>query len=286
MHHTDTWAKRIDDLAKVPKIFRSFLPAEDAGAMLYAIFAPAGRWGFRKVHPKLLYLHDGCLSFLALDREGVTERRFPIAEITCVEVGRILLHAWLKISGIIEGRTAAVQMEFNSVVEDLFRPVVEMIRIVAAGIPSAGDETLPLERRKFDALSAGSYKYANFAKLSILPGEQVLDSVFEPGLRQKRLLGLRAAVPAHLAILTDRELITIGDDCPRGVRECYGGIWSYIPLRKVEELSVAGEAGGVLSLSVRLQGGESLTSVFSETNRSGLRRLQETFAAQRAKKAG
>ena len=78
-------------------------------------------------------------------------------------------------------------------------------------------------------------------------------------------------------ILTDRELILIRDDRHRDGRESYGGIWTYVPLCKIKELILENEAGGGVSLVVRLAGGDCLRSRFSATNREELRRLEKAF---------
>lgn len=283
---SDNWARKLDNLGEMPRIFRDFMPKEYSGTFPYTVYAPADRWGFRKSHPKLMCILGGRLTFLELGRNGVTERTFSLADIACLEMGRILLHAWIRVGGIIEGRAVFVTMEFNSVVEDLFLPIMKTIRAKGAEIPPAGDEILRLEREKLGFLSGLSYKYANFAKISLMPGERVRVAFFEPDIRQKRLLGIRTVVPAHLVMLTDRELIIIRDDRHRDAHESYGGIWSYIPLGKIEQLNVIGDPGGDPSLLARLTGGECLKSRFSATNREGLQRLLEAFTAGTAGNTG
>ena len=275
------WARKIDDLSQVPKVFRDHFPREYAGTFPHTVFAPADRWGFRKVHPKLLCLFDGGLSFLELGRGGVTRRDFALADLTCVETGRILLHAWIEIGGIIDGRPASVKIEYSSVVDHIFRPVVEAIRAATAGIPPAGEGGLALERGKLDHLIKLSYKMANFAKTSIMPGERVLDTVFEPAFRRRKFPGFTTVAPAFLALLTDRELIFISDGRHREAHVGYGGIWRYMPLCRIGQLSVQGGTDRRFSLVARLAGGGDETGVFSEGNGEALRRLLEAFEAQK-----
>ena len=286
MRPTDTWARKIGDLGSVPKIFRDFLPGESAGAFPYTVYAPTDRWGFRKSHPKLFFVLDDSITFLELGRAGVARRTFPFAGVTRVEMGRILLHAWIKVSGVSEGQNASVTVEFNSVVEDLFRPVAETIRAAAAGIPPAGEESLRPEWEKLDFLAKISIKFANFAKLGLIPGEEVLAAIFEPDIRQKGLFGLRTVVPTHLVVLTDREMILISDDRHRDLHQTFGGIWSCMPLGKIGRMHAAEDEAGNPTLQAELVDGTRLDSRFSASNREELHRLQEAFAAQRAKQAG
>ena len=282
MRPMDNWARKVENLADVPKIFRDAAAAEFDGKQPYALFAPAERWGWRKIHPKFLCLSRDAVSCLELDRSGVTKRTFPFGGVICVERGRILLHAWLKVSGSGEGAATAAMVEFNSVVEDLFHPIANTIRTAAAGIPPAGEEALREERRKLDFIVEASYKFANFAKLSLLPGEQVLEAVFAPEIRPRGFLGgLRLSIPAHLAVLTDREFILIEDEHHRGSGAAYGGIWRYVPLGKIEEFRLNGDGDGYLTLSARLAGGSYLDSRFSAASGEELQRLVEAYMRNR-----
>lgn len=280
MRPIDRWARRISEPESVPRLFRDFMPGE-GGAFPYTLYAPADRWGWRKTHPKLICVHDGCYIHLELGRQGVAARAFPFAGITRLEMGRVLLHAWIRISGLIAGEAVTAALEFNSVVEPLFRPVAEMIRAGAAAVPFADDETFRFEGGRLDDLAETSYKFANFVRDSIMPGEKVLCAVFEPGRTVKRFPGRRSTKPAHLLVLTDRELIQIKEDEQARREHCpYGGIWNYIPLGRIERFAVAGgEAGGGPVLSVRLADGHEITVGFSSANGENVRRLAEGFAA-------
>jgi len=79
----------------------------------------------------------------------------------------------------------------------------------------------------------------------------------------------RVLSPAHISILTDRELILIKDGMDKrvggGVR--YGGVWSYIPLDKIAATSLESEAGDVLILSIRLPGDHSIEALLSVSNK-------------------
>ncbi|MGE5529472.1 MAG: hypothetical protein ACM3X6_10075, partial [Patescibacteria group bacterium] len=186
MRPSETWARKIDTPAAAPKAFRGFLPEAAAGAFPYTIYAPADRWGFRKVHPKLVALLESGVLWLELGREGVSRRIVPFTDVAWVEMGRILLHAWLRIALFHGEGVTRLELEFNSVVEGLFRRLAEAIRAAAARIPPAGAEALRQERDRLAFLYGVNHKFANFAKGSLIPGERALAAHFEPVARRGR----------------------------------------------------------------------------------------------------
>lgn len=86
------WARKLADLSQVPRVFRDCLPP-GVEAIPHIIYAPADRWGFRKVHPKLLCAGPDAVTLLELGRNGVETRTIGMAGVTGVEMGRILATA-------------------------------------------------------------------------------------------------------------------------------------------------------------------------------------------------
>ena len=66
----------------------------------------------------------------------------------------------------------------------------------------------------------------------------------------KTLYGLVS--PTHMCLLTDRELITVREEERRSANDKYGGIWDYIPLAKIVELTLSQRNGDLFELSIRL----------------------------------
>ena len=78
----------------------------------------------------------------------------------------------------------------------------------------------------------------------MLPGEKVVRALLQPEIREGvlTLLGRiyhRTISPTHMTILTDCELVTIREEQRPG-KDRYGGVWTYIPLKKIVALSLAG----------------------------------------------
>jgi len=81
--------------------------------------------------------------------------------------------------------------------------------------------------------------------------------------------------------LTDRELITIREILYKGDRERYGGIWDYLPLDRIERLSVAGEEDGLVALSIHLPGESRIQLQYEPAARDGLDALVGKFSELR-----
>jgi hypothetical protein len=110
---------------------------------------------------------------------------------------------------------------------------------------------------------------------------------------QQRLRGslrrhlARLVTPAHLALLTDRELILIAEPrerlAPRGA--AYGGVWHYVPLHRIRGVSLAPEDEHLV-LTIEVPGGARLRAVFGGANQGGaetlVRGLRERIGEGRA----
>jgi hypothetical protein len=144
----------------------------------------------------------------------------------------------------------------------------------------ADEAGLLAEKEKFDHLSGLSFKFMNFGRSSLAPGEKVLQMLFQPEIRQPawKLPGwtfYRTVTTTHLTILTDKELILIREDqrsfAIKGKR--YGGIWQYLPLRSLASVSLAETAAGLLILTFAIPSGETFQQHFAVSCRPELEQL-------------
>src|SRR4030042_4009577 len=107
----------------------------------------------------------------------------------------------------------------------------------------------------------------NFAKRSLLVGDRVVLAILQPEIRTRALTLLgrtlsRLVSPTHICILTDRELITVREENRRSADDKYGGIWDYIPLGKIVDLSVSQRDDHLFELSIQLPDGASLEYLY------------------------
>ena len=87
----------------------------------------------------------------------------------------------------------------------------------------------------------------------------------------------RTISPTHAILLTDRELITIREGPAPGGRERYGGVWDYMPLRRIERLSITEAAHGAVGLSIHLPGANHFDLLFEASARNRLEAIQAKF---------
>lgn len=242
---TDTWARKIAVWEEIPVVFRPLIPADRP--LPYLIYSPPDAWGSRKVNARLTILSGQGITVLEDSAGRVEESGWLFGEMDYVEQGAVHLYSWMGLGGVRAGRPAAVQVEYNAVVEPLFTQAVQAVRRTWTGAGSAG---LTEEQVELAGLAAVDYKFWTYARESLLPEEKVLALVCQPEIVVPRLLFFRRRLaPAYVCILTDRELIWISDDCSNSGR--YGVIRRYIPLAKIEDwqwVPPAGELAGVWRL--------------------------------------
>jgi hypothetical protein len=208
---------------------------------------------------------------------------FPLNQILFLEMGTMLLHSWFKICGTVAGQITSITVEFNTVVEYLFKPIAEKIRTVIHHLEKTDDsmERMKKETAKFDYLIKENYKYMNFGKRSLLPGTEVYQILLQPDIRVKfRKYFYRMISLVHQTILTDKELIIIkeGDNSNQRRQIRYGGIWCYIPLDKIVKLDVSCNLEGDLyRLSVNLPENMTMSSLFSADQKPRLDLLRSNF---------
>jgi hypothetical protein len=192
----------------------------------------------------------------------------------------ILLRGWLTVRGLTgSGLASSTTIRFNTVTDRLFAPFLNEFR--TGSRPPSG-ASLDAERAKFKELLERSYKFMNYARGSILPGEEVLCYVLQPEIREQllRLFGRslsRCISPTHIVILTDRELIAISEESGSLWQSFntakYGGIWQYVLLARISAASIVTRDDGLLALSIHLPHADPLEMLFSLSNRSELESL-------------
>ncbi len=276
----ETWSREVASYEEVPDDFKGFIEELLAGAGVfpYTVFTPACGEFLDRSNAKLICCFD--------DRVYVAERRRRAISTTChlledihyVEMGRVLLRSWIKIISLTGGSPIGSTFMFNTVRWELFTPLVERMR-PAAGRPAQVE--LAAELLKFDYLRLPNYKFMNYARHSIRPGEQVVTTVLQPEIRSEWLSLLsqwlfHVISFAHLSILTDRELIVVRDVekskiFDDGTR--YGGMWQYIPLEKISTVSLAERKDGRFVLSIALPGGDCIRSLFEASKKEEIEAL-------------
>jgi hypothetical protein len=268
-----SWARSVTCFDMVPEAFKDFFKALLGGTSgwPYTVLLPTYEGFMRRENPRLISSLDDKIYIVERARNTITCTCYPVQDINYVEQGMILLHAWVKINGITaDGVPSSSTLKFNAVTDYMFTPIVETIRPAAGDL---GDAERSLELAKFDYLVQLNFKFMNYGKHSILPGEKVIHTILQPEMRSTIFTALgwsfsRIISTAHISILTDRELILIRDEeqsqWSRDAR--YGGTRSYIPLNKITCVSLAKREHNLLALSIHLPGDDQIVSLFSTSN--------------------
>ncbi len=274
-----SWARLIQSFADLPEIYHDLFPVGPDGARVlpHAVLTPTYEGFLRRENQKLVYTGDRRIHIAERVKTGLARLCFPLDGISYVERGEILLHAWLKIRGLDDaGILRDTTLNFNSTSAYLFAPIIQAIRPAAdASSPGASDPELA----KFDVWVRENYKFMSYARRSILPGERVLQAILQPEIREDlvSLFGAslgRTVSPTHITILTDKELIVVKETvASRWTRDDkYGGVWTFLPLAKVVDVSLMQKAGGTV-LSIRLPGDDQIELRLSPANLPQYRQL-------------
>ena len=218
-----SWLKVVRSYAEVPEVYRSSFAALVGDSQFpYTVLTPTYAGFINREIEKLVCCLDGKI-YVWEEVTGVLSCTcHAVKDISYVEVGKALLQAWVKISGLADsGLPGTTEFKFNTVTEYLFAPIVNKIRSATDCAPEIDPN---LERSKFDFLNRTNLKLMNYARRSLLLDEKVERIILQPEIRDEvlRLFGnsfFRTVCLAHLSILTDRELILIQD----GTGKRWGG---------------------------------------------------------------
>ena len=269
-----SWARLIPSREDLPPAYRDFFASQLAGEDFpHAVLTPTFAGFIRRETEKLVCCLDDRLIVLEKTSGEPKCTAFPLHDLNYVEVGGVLLKAWIKLQGRADNSTGltTVTLRYNAVTDRLFVPFIERIRGSTAQPIDILDES---ELNKLDNVPWLSYKFRNYARHSILTGDHIIAALAQPEVRRPiirlgRWTYRRTIIMAHVLILTDRELIIIRDDpdSPESFDDTrYGGVWDYIPLNKIERVAVQ-ERDAVVSVALELPLGDRVETLFASGRR-------------------
>jgi hypothetical protein len=283
-----SWARVIDSVELVPEMHKNAYQAllGNRNTLPYTLLAPAQvSPSGRKSDEKLLCEIGDTLYILQGSAAQVEPTGFRYADICSLELGNILLYSWFSIHGrTITGDDAALTVEFNEATLRHFEPFFRKMRASPAGIDPAG---LEKEQAKFDDLSGINFKYMNFARQCLLPGESVIQFLYQPTNRQPvvTLLGrslYRTLSLAHLTLLTDKEVILIGEAerVTESKKGKYGGVLVYLPLRSLVSVSLQEQSNGLLRLTFQTSANAQAERLFDAVHLGEVEALKKAIESR------
>ncbi|MEW5961027.1 MAG: hypothetical protein AB1801_25145, partial [Chloroflexota bacterium] len=140
-----SWARAIESYDEVPEVFRSFFDSlpDGGGKFSYAVLTPTYEGFLWREKPKLICRIDNNIHILEETRNAFKLTCYPLEAIHCIEMGAILLSAWITIRGITgSGSLAVTTIKFNTVNSYLFDPILDQTRPVS---PPTGETDLCAE---------------------------------------------------------------------------------------------------------------------------------------------
>ena len=188
-------------------------------------------------------------------------KTFSFDQILTMELGRVLLFAWVEWSWATDQGEDKLRIYFNAVDDTKYHKLVMTAcrdRIDQFGYD---EET---EKRNLDLLSNLPYKFRNIISIELLlPDEAIQSVVFRPAVHDK-LLGLlkKMRAPALALMRTKYHvLIMREDEGDAGSR--YGVVFRYIPLDVIKNAEiVTGE--DFLKVTIHVQKDDSRDCVLME----------------------
>jgi hypothetical protein len=282
-----SWARVIDSVESLPEIYKNSCQTliENVKPFPFMVLVPpqAGDWKRKPIERLLCDIHN---TFYILESTGnqVVTTGYSYQDINRLELGNILLYSWFSINGkTIAGTNTVLTVEFNEASLRHFEPFLRKMR--PAPILINPSEMIG-EKAKLEYLLTENYKYLNFAQQSLVYGDKVIQSVYQPQINQPGLKVLERTFYhslslAHLTILTNREVILIGD--AEGIsekkRNKYGGIQCYIPLHSLVSISMEDEPGGYLRLIFHVTPDEKFLKIFDASRMQEIENLKKSIEA-------
>jgi hypothetical protein len=250
-----SWARLVETLDEVPEVYRISYRAlaGENEPLPYTVFAPPQGGPKGKTNEWLVWELDGTFNVLEHLDGQILHSVFRYEDITSLEQGNILLYSWFTITGrTITGTDATITVKFNEATLRHFEPFFRAMRPTPeATLPDARSQ----EQSKFDLLAKENYKFMSLARASLLPGERVIQTLYQPEIREKvpGILGRnthRTRFQAHLIVLTDSEMVLIADaERIAGKKKSkYGGVHNFLPLRSLSAGLVEEQPDGLLKV--------------------------------------
>lgn len=271
-----TWSQVVDSFDAVPEKFKSACAVlrDRTADFPFTVFAPSIIETRRKTTEKLLAIMDDAFFVWEPVGQRIVAVAYPLDTITDIEVGEILLYSWLTITGTnSEGIYTSTRIAYNSVSAACYKPFVEQFRPQPCEVEQGEWEQ---EEARFDFLESEHFKFMNYGRSSLIRGERIHHILWQPKIRKPfiTLFGRsihRTLAVAHLAILSDSEIIFIDDDKAQSDLRSgqYGGIRHYVPLRHVSSIEVNPSSRDILVMSVHLGNeGKRVDKLFEAANQA------------------
>jgi hypothetical protein len=265
METVHTLAKRVTGYAELPEPYLSMYKSHthnNGESLPYTLFIN----GSASMNSAVIYLIDEALYILKNEKVF----RFPIPEMNYMVESSILLRSSMKVSGACEGAVTTMEVEYNTLSENSFKPLLKELRKAIAG---EGYSSEFKESPTFKFPENMSYKFVKYIKSGFLKG-RILSLV----VQELRSDGANDSVNNFVVILTDQELAIISEPTVGTIRK-YALVVTYIPISKIDTLTVTPCSGERRfdELTIDMKHNDKLTFHIEKPNVKRIRKLIEQF---------
>lgn len=280
MSYINAWAKLVKTEEEIPAVFKETLSKfiDFKEKLPHTIYSPPDKFSNKLSNPKLLCLLDSSLLCLEKNTDEIRVIEFNFADIIYVQRAQMLLYSTIRIKGVSNNTVTTFTVEFNTVIEKLFVYITDKIRKHNFG---ATDTTTFDNLEKFRFMEKLDFKFMTYGIESILVGDDVIDVLYQQKLVKNVAIVLKKLVtPAHLSILTSKELILISESATMK----HGLTWTYIPRGNIQSITnEKNSAENIINISINLIHNQGISSVFSLTSNNLVSHLADEFNLNSAK---
>lgn len=154
----------------------------------------------------------------------------PLDCLVYVNLGTILLYAYLELAWVNGQQIEKRFIEYNAVGEQHIRKQIEQVRAqIAADVPRF--DNAPDEKTTAHL----PFKFNNYLKFSLLPDEVLLTAVHQPAIRRGEGWFQPYLSPNRTVAITDTHLIILEEE-ERKRKSTYGIITRFCPLDRVRQV--------------------------------------------------
>jgi hypothetical protein len=244
----------------------------------YTLIAPPMKNRWYKPVERLITCIGDQLYVMEKQNKKISQQSMCLNPSIDLELGNSLLFSWITLRDLSAGATTRkIILTFNAATARHYEPLLKKIR---PSIQVKDHDSTSLQK----ALVPADFKFNHFAQESILPGEKVYDSLWQPAFKTPSFTVLgknlfHTKTMAHMTILTKNELILLWDDERglenRGVR--YGGIRRFIPIKHIKHVSVNKPVNNASALALTLSDDSHVYRSFESQNQNALLPFSQHF---------
>ncbi len=274
------WARLIEEIKDIPEIFKHCLSQilGEAAALPYLIYAPQDTWRKRVIYDKLLFIHNKQAYILENVDGRIVTVCHPFEHIINIEHGKILLYSWIRIESVIDNNIISSIVEYNTVLEPLFKEILGTIRDAIANTKVNFIDT----HDSFYSIKDLTCRLENYTSTSLLPNQKVMGAMFQPALyKSSWFISKQILIPNQLIILTHEEFIIYKEEFEKADIRKFGGVWLYLPVNKIREIECTPDtSANLVDLSIRLNGSKRITLTYPLKRSDDVRALISHMHAQ------